>query len=391
MASTVRVDPHGSARSSETLDEKDASLLQAHNSKGWRSKRLHKQAVQVDRTASTKRSTTFWTSFKYLYNLSEREVDAFMDSYVIYNLDWANESEMVAALGPNYQQRVGSCLKAYYGVLNHLCALGDVEKMYIPPLMDKKATVLDNQLLYEESIAQHIALKPGDRVLDIGCGRGRVAAHIARVSGAHVTGLNIDPNQIEQARTFTAEQNLSNSFREWDQNDLPLPFEDGHFDAFYEIQALSMCKDHGKLFKEIFRVLKPGARFSLLDWVSLEAYDPGNPEHADLMRRVKPLIGAIGTPTPAGLDAALKDAGFEIVRSDNASIDGLQAPLIDQVDIYFRTLRQAILGLVKLRMLPRHFKPLIDRLCLDGQAFVKMDQMRLATTSYRIVAMKPAA
>jgi sterol 24-C-methyltransferase len=31
-------------------------------------------------------------------------------------------------------------------------------------------------------------------------------------------------------------------------------------------------------------------------------------------------------------------------------------------------------------VLPRHFKTLINRLCLDGQAFVKMDRMRLATT-----------
>ena len=391
MASAVLADPNDSARSSETIDEKDASLRQALNSKGWRSKRLRRQAVQLDRSASPNRTATFWASFKYLYALSEREVEAFMDSYVIYGLDWANEDEMIAALGPDYQQRVGSCLKAYYGVLNHLCALGDVEKMYIPPLMDKKATVLDNQLLYEESIARHVALKPGDHVLDLGCGRGRVAAHIARVSGARVTGVNIDPNQIDQARAFNAEQRLPNSFREWDQNDLPLPFADSSFDAFYEIQALSMCRDHGSLFKEVFRVLRPGARFSLLDWVSLAAYDPGNLDHTDLMRRVKPLIGAIGTPTPASLEAALKGAGFEIVRSDNASVDGLQAPLIDKVDIYFRTLRQAILGLVKLHILPRHFKPLIDRLCLDGQAFVKMDEMRLTTTSYRIIALKPAA
>jgi len=388
MASPIFADPNDSARSSETLDEKDV-FSQSVGPKAWRSRRLRKHGAHVDRSASTKRTTTFWSSFKYLYTLSEEQVKEFLDAYVIYNLDWANEDEMVAALGPNYEQKVASCLKAYYGVLNHLCALGDVEKMYIPPLMDKNATVLDNQLLYEESVARHVDLKKGDHVLDLGCGRGRVAAHMARFSGAHVTGLNIDPDQIAQARSFNTEQGLSNTFQEWDQNHLPLPYEDGTFDAFYEIQALSMCKDHATLFREVFRILKPGAKFSLLDWVSLPAYDTGNPEHADLMKRVKPLIGAIGTPTPASLEAALKDAGFKVLRSDNASIDGLQAPLIDKVDLYFRSLRQVILGLVKIHAIPRHFKPLIDRLCLDGQAFVKMDNMRLATTSYRIIAVKP--
>jgi sterol 24-C-methyltransferase len=154
---------------------------------------------------------------------------------------------------------------------------------------------------------------------------------------------------------------------------------------------LSLCKDLTGLFREIFRVVKPGSKISLLDWISLPDYDATNPEHAELMRRVKPLIGAVGTPTQETLEVALKEAGFEVVRSENASIDGLQAPLIDTVDVYFRTLRQAILALVKVHVLPRHFKTLINRLCLDGQAFVKMDTMRLATTSYSIIAQKPKA
>jgi sterol 24-C-methyltransferase len=296
---------------------------------------------------------------------------------------------MIEVLGENYQEKVGDCLQAYYGILNHLCALGDVEKMYIPPLMSKKATVLENQLLYEISIAKDIGLKPGATVLDLGCGRGRVAAHMAQFSGAQVMGLNIDPNQIDQARIFNEERGLRNTFVVQDFNNLPLPFLDQSFDAFYQIQALSLCKDLPSLFREIFRVLKPGAKISLLDWVSLPAYNPQNPEHSELMRRVKPLIGAVGTPTPESLEQALRDSGFVVLRSDNASLDGLQAPLIKTVDLYFRTLRHVILALVKVRALPQHFKTLINRLCLDGQAFVKMDTQRLATTSYRIIAQKP--
>jgi len=342
-------------------------------------------------SASPKRWKTFWTSFRYLTNLSPKEVNDFMASYVIYNLDWSDEQQMTKELGPNYQEKVGDCLKSYYGVLNHLCALGDVEKMYIPPWMSKKATVLENQILYERSIAQNIGLSAGDKVLDLGCGRGRVAAHMAQYSGAHVTGLNIDPNQIAQAQSFNEERGLQNTFVVQDFNSLPLPFENESFDAFYQIQALSLCKDLRALFSEVFRVVKPGAKISLLDWVSLPAYEPTNPEHAELMRRVKPLIGAVGTPTQQSLEGALTDCGFEIVRSENASIDGLQAPLIDTVDLYFRTLRQVILALVKLHVLPRHFKTLINRLCLDGKAFIKMDNMRLATTSYSIIARKPSA
>ncbi|KLU89222.1 hypothetical protein MAPG_08196 [Magnaporthiopsis poae ATCC 64411] len=344
-------------------------------------------------SAAPGRAKTFWRAARELYKLDQAQVDAFMDSYVIYSLDWSDEDAMRRALGPDFQRRVGDCLRAYYGVLNHLCALGDVEKMYIPPLMDKALSVRENQLAYEESIAKDLGLKPGDRVLDLGCGRGRVAAHMATlVPGIRVTGLNIDPNQLAQARAFNAtELGLPNDFVEHDFNELPLPFADDSMDAFYQIQALSLCRDHKSLFTELYRVLRPGARLSILDWVSLPAYDAANPEHAELMRRVKPLIGAVGTPTPASMETALREAGFEVVRSDNASVDGLQAPLIDNVDVYFRSLRKLILGLVRAKVLPPHLKTLMNRLCLDGQAFVEMDNRRLTTTSHRIIAQKPAA
>ncbi|KAI1176220.1 S-adenosyl-L-methionine-dependent methyltransferase [Nemania sp. FL0916] len=343
----------------------------------------------VDRSVSPNRLKTFLKAFRHIRDLSPQQVDDFMASYEIYNLDWADEEAMIAAFGPDYQQRVGQCLAAYYSVINHLCSLGDVEKMYIPPLMNKKASVRDNQLLCEESIATEIGLKPGMRVLDLGCGRGRVAAHMTSFSGATVTGLNIDANQIAQAKEFNRKCDFSNEFIVRDQNNLPLPFADESFDAFYEIQALSLCKDPSALFKEIFRILKPGSKFLLMDWVSLPAYDATNPVHASLMRRVKPLIGAVGTPTPASFEKALQDAGFRVTRSDNPSIDGLQAGLIDKVDVYFRSVRRLITCLAKVHALPQHFKTLFDRLCLDGQAFVEMDNMRLITTTYRIVAEKP--
>lgn len=393
-----------STRTSETLEKNTSphsSLdgLPAHNSKRsrafCRTSRRAKDGLdsqtEPDRSASPGRVKTFTKSFKYLCRLTPKQVDDFMASYVIYNLDWEDETEMVKTLGPNYKEKVGECLQSYYGVLNHLCALGDVEKMYIPPAMDMKVSVRDNQLLYEESIARDLGLKPGDKVLDLGCGRGRVAAHIAKYSGARVTGLNIEPNSIAQAKAFNEKLGLDNEFVLKDFNDLPLPFADETFDAFYNIQAFSLAKDHKALFRDVYRVLKPGARFSLLDWVKYPAYDESNPEHAELMRRVKPLIGAVGTPSPASFEEALREAGFRVTKSDNASVatDGLQAPLIDKVDIYFRGVRRLILGLVKVHLLPPHFKTLINRLCLDGQAFVKMDEMRLITTSYRIIAEKP--
>ncbi|KAK2072616.1 hypothetical protein P8C59_006958 [Phyllachora maydis] len=369
-----------------------AGLPNQASKKGASADALKFDDVPLDKVSFFQRMKTFGRSFKYLYRLSPKQMEEFMDSYVIYSLDWADEEAMIAALGPNYQERVGACLRSYYGVLNHLCALGEIEKMYIPPYMDGRATVTQNQLLYERAVAGAIGAKPGMRLLDLGCGRGRVAAHMTTATGAFVTGLNIDPDQISSAREYATKHGLTeNNFVIQDMNDGPLPFEDESFDGFYQIQAMSLCKDLPFMFREIFRVLKPGAKLSLLDWVSFPTYDPTNPEHAELMRRVKPLIGAVGTPTPTSFERDIRAAGFTVTKSENASVGGLQSPLIGTVDGYFRFMRSLIHGLVKVRVLPQHFRTLFDRFCLDGEAFVKMDEMRLITTSYWIVAEKPVA
>ena len=336
-----------------------------------------------------RRMETALRSFRVLKGLTKEQVDNFMNSYIIYDLDWADEDMMRETLGPDYQKKVGDCLRDYYSVLNHMCAIGELEKMYIPPVMDLHVNLISNQSLYEESIAQELQLPPKPRLLDLGCGRGRVAAHMTLLTGARVTGLNIDYDQVASAIAFNKQKRFSNDFIRADFNDLPLPLPDNEFDGFYQIQAFSLCKDIPKLCQELYRVLKPGAKLSLLDWAQLDAYDPEDPHHQKLMRKIKPLIGAVGTPTPKSLAHDLESAGFKVLRTNNASIDGLQSPLIERADGYFRTARFALLGLVRLGVLPQHFKTLFNRFTQDCDAFVEADRARLITTSYHWLAEKP--
>ncbi|KAF2771726.1 S-adenosyl-L-methionine-dependent methyltransferase [Teratosphaeria nubilosa] len=336
-----------------------------------------------------KRLATAWNSFRVLRDLTPEQVEHFMQSYVIYDLDWADEKQMIETLGPDYQKRVGECLADYYSVLNHLCALGELEKMYIPPIMDANVGIADNQILYEESIAQDLHLPPNATVLDLGCGRGRVAAHIASMTGARVTGINIDADQINSAINFNREKNFGNEFIRRDFNDLPLPLPDNHFDGFYQIQAFSLCKDISKLCRELYRLLKPGSRLVLLDWVSLPAFNKDDPHHQDLMRAIKPLIGAVGTPTPQSMVDALESAGFKCIKHDNPSKDGLQAPLLEVAKTYFATAKWALYSLVSIGLLPAHFKTLFDRFSKDSDAFIEADRLKLITTCYHWVAEKP--
>jgi sterol 24-C-methyltransferase len=330
-------------------------------------------------------------SMKTLHSLPKEKIEAFLNSYNIYDHDWANEAELIEKMGLDYYQQVQKKLVDYYSVLNHLCSIGQVEKMYIPPAIDLSASIIANQSLYEKRMCQDLGIKPTDHVLDIGCGRGRVASHVASLTGACVTGINIDPNQLESAKWFAKGNSLTEQcqFKIGDLNNIPLPFDDSSLDHIYHIQVFTYSKDLPALARDIYRMLKPGGKIACLDWVRLKDYSPDNSEHAELMKRIKPLIGAIGTPSVEEYENAFKQAGFNIVISENASIDGLQAPLIENADKFFTRATKAINFLVKWRLLPKHFKALFNRLTQDGQAFVEADRKRLVTTSYYIVAQKP--
>lgn len=337
------------------------------------------------------RLSTMLKSFKTLYTLPREKVDAFMDSYEIYDHDWANEQELIQKMGPDYYNRVKNKLINYYSVLNHLCAIGQVEKMYIPPLMDISRGIIANQTLFEQKMAKDLNVKQGGRILDIGCGRGRIASHIATLTDAHVTGINIDHDQLECARRFTLGKNLSEKteFKAADLNEIPLPFADASMDAVYQVQVFSLSKDLDKLFADIYRILKPGGRVACLDWFRLDKYNPQDAEHAELMRRIKPLIGAIGTPSIEQFTRAMQKAGFEILENKNASIDGLQAPLIENADRFYTRLARILRLCVACRILPRHFQTLFNRLTKDGEAFIEADRKGLVTTSHYFLARKP--
>jgi sterol 24-C-methyltransferase len=336
------------------------------------------------------RLMTILKSFRTLYTLSSEHVDAFLGSYSVFDHDWANEDEMEQSMGSNYYEEVKSKLVDYYRVLNHLCALGQIEKMYIPPALDLSKSISGNQVLFEQKMSRDLGIKKGDVVLDIGCGRGRVASHVASHTGADVVGINIDPDQLESARRFALGNGLARQcqFKMADLNDTPLPFASNSFDAVYQIQTFSYARRLGELSCDLNRILKPGGKLACLDWVCLPGFDASNPYHVNLIKRIKPLIGAIGTSSVEQFVHFLRRARFKICISENPSINGLQAPLIRNADRFFTLVAHLIGGLVRLKVLPVHFELLFDRLTKDGQALVEADRQRLVTTSYYIVAQK---
>lgn len=65
------------------------------------------------------------------------------------------------------------------------------------------------------------------------------------------------------------------------------------------------------------------------------------------------------------------------------------APLIEKADRFYERMQKLIYLLVKLHLLPAHFKVLFDRFTQDGEAFIEADRLGLFTTSFQTLAEKP--
>src|SRR5678815_1576101 len=79
-----------------------------------------------------------------------------------------------------------------------------------------------------EEFFRRLNIKPGSRVLDVGCGAGQFALIAAR-NGLDVTGCDISTNWLEKARARAAEEGLKVKFEEGDAE--ALPYGDGEFDV----------------------------------------------------------------------------------------------------------------------------------------------------------------
>lgn len=158
-------------------------------------------------------------------------------------------------------------------------------------------------------VCRKLALKEGDRLLDVGCGWGSMAMHAAREYGAQVTGITLSQEQAIHARKRIAEAGLTDriEIRVQDYRDVA----DGPYDA---ISSIGMAEHVGsaryrEYADDLFALLKPGGRL-------LNHQIARRPERDEDAYRIDAFIDSYVFPdgelAPLGRTlTTLEEAGFE--------------------------------------------------------------------------------
>jgi SAM-dependent methyltransferase len=140
-----------------------------------------------------------------------------------------------------------------------------------------------------EALVEAIGVKPGDKILDLGCGVGTTAIPAAQ-RGADVLGVDIAANLVEAGRRRATEAGLSNiRFEQGDATDLK-GIGDDVFDKVVTIFGAMFAPRPDDVAREMVRVTKPGGEIVMGNWI------PGDPT---LVAQILKISAAYSPPPPA--------------------------------------------------------------------------------------------
>lgn len=169
---------------------------------------------------------------------------------------------------------------------------------------------------HEYQLAAKLNVTREGHVLDVGCGIGGPMRNIARFLSCKVTGITLNPYQVDRGNEICQHDATVAEETELVQGDfMDLPFEKNQFQAAYAIEATCHAPDRVRCYKQVYDVLQPGARFVLYEWCMTDKYDPNNENHQFMKKKIEEGNGLPDITTCKECYKAMEAAGFEMVEA----------------------------------------------------------------------------
>jgi len=256
---------------------------------------------------------------------------------------------------------------------------------------------------HEQFLALQLGLKPGMRVLDVGCGIGGPMMEIARFSGANIEGINNNDYQISRGRARVTAGGLDKrcSFIKGDFLHIPQP--DNTYDACYAIDATCHSPSKEEIYAEIMRVVKPGGYAAVYEWCMTDEYDPENPVHREVKHNIEVGDGIPNMDTTKKALEALKKCGWEIIECEDKAPVTPQNPIpwyapleasfslsgfrLTSAGIWFT--KTFVGWLEKFSLVPKGTSATHDMLMLARDGMVRGGSMNIFTPMFYFLVRKP--
>jgi len=165
--------------------------------------------------------------------------------------------------------------------------------------------------LATDHLISQLGFSEQDHLLDVGCGLGGAARHMASKYKNSVTGIDLTPEYIETGQVLCRWLGLEKLITLKQGSALEMPFADHTFGGGYMLHVGMNIEDKEALFAEVYRVLKPGSSFGVYDVMR---------QGAGEMIYPVPWASTSATcalATPERYEKSLRKAGFEVSEASS--------------------------------------------------------------------------
>mmetsp|Transcript_7288 Transcript_7288/g.21516 ORF Transcript_7288/g.21516 Transcript_7288/m.21516 type:complete len:429 (-) Transcript_7288:98-1384(-) len=224
----------------------------------------------------------------------------------------------------------------FYDLVTDFYEYGWCQSFHFGPRL-KGETFLESIKRAEYYLCSRLGMKPGMKVLDVGCGVGGPMRNMAAFSGSTIEGITINQYQVNVGNKYCKQTGLEKiaHLTRGDFQNMPgfsngklwegIEYGDadwtGKFDAAYEIEATCHSPDKTRCYSEVARCLKAGGLYAGYEWVVLpeRGYDASDPTHVAIKEGIEIGNGLPTLATPEAVVEALEAAGFEVLEHFDAN------------------------------------------------------------------------